>query len=94
LDGKCHNETRREDEYRDNVLKTRGFRVLHFTNDQVFDRMDWILQTIADELEIDWEKDYRDCAAWVKYPRRLYALLAEIQQYREQQEREGNASVD
>jgi very-short-patch-repair endonuclease len=87
LDGKYHNETQKEDGDRDIFLKTRGFRVLHFTNDQVFDQMDWILQTIADELEIDWEKDHRDCAAWVKYPRRLYALLAEIQLYREQQER-------
>ena len=83
LDGKCHEKTEREDKDRDGVLKKHGFRVLRFTNDHVFDHIDWILQTIASELAIDWHKNYYDCIDDVKFPQRLYALLAKIKNYRE-----------
>jgi len=93
LDGGYHHATKQADAERDAFLKQRGFRVFHFTNDHVFDRIDWLLQTIASELEIDWEKDYHDCVESVKYPRRLYALLDGIQQHRERKEREIDAVV-
>jgi very-short-patch-repair endonuclease len=83
LDGGCHDITKQEDAARDEFLEKLGFRVLHFTNDHVFDRIDWILQTVAGKLKIDWEKDYHDCVASVKYPQRLHALLNGIQRYRE-----------
>ena len=88
LDGGCHNTTEQEDSERDDFLKKRGFRVLRFSNDHVFDRIDSILQTIADELKIDWKKNYHDCVASVKYPQRLYALLNGVQAYRASNEKE------
>ena len=83
LDGEYHTTIEREDEERDMFLKEHGFRVLRFSNDHVFDRIEWTLQTIAKELAIDWKKDYHDCLASVKYPQRLYNLLKGIRMYRE-----------
>jgi len=92
LDGRYHNTIQQEDAERDQFLKTRGFHVLHFTNDHVFDHIGWILQTVADELKIDWEKSDHDCVLGVKYPQRLYALLAGVKEYREKNERETDVS--
>jgi very-short-patch-repair endonuclease len=86
LDGEYHMRFQKEDANRDNALQKQGFRVLHFTNDHVFDRIEWILQTIADELAIDWGKNYHDCVARVKYPQKLYSLLRGIRQHREKPE--------
>ena len=83
LDGGYHDKHKEADANRDKFLKKCGFRVLHFSNDHVFDRIDWLLQTVAHELAIDWEKSYHDCLAYVKYPQRLHALLAGIKKYRE-----------
>ena len=90
LDGGYHDHIKLDDEKRDDFFKKRGFRVLHFTNDHVFDHIDRILQTIARELEIDWEKNYHDYLAYVKYPQRLLALLAGIKKYREKNTKETN----
>ena len=94
LDGGYHDNIKQEDADRDAFLKKRGFRVLHFTNDHVFDRVDWILQMIAHELAIEWEKNYHDCLANVKYPQRLNTLLAGIKQYRGKFENRANAILD
>jgi len=83
LDGGYHETIRQADKDRDDFLRDHGFRVLRFANDQVFDHIEWILQTIADELAIDWKKSYHDCIASVKFPQKLYALLAGIKRYRE-----------
>ena len=91
LDGEYHEHIKQEDQHRDNFLREQGFRVLRFTNDHVFECVEWILQTIADELAIDWKKNYHDCVACVKFPQRLYALLAEAQRYREQTDGECDA---
>ena len=88
LDGEYHKNFRREDKDRDDFLRNNGFRVLRFTNDHVFDRIEWILQTIAGELEIDWKKNYHDCVGSVKFPQKLYALLAGVKKYREQTDEE------
>jgi len=82
LDGGYHDGIKQEDKDRDNFLKKHGFRVLHFTNDQVFDQIDLLLQTIADELAVNWQKNYHDCVSDVKYPQRLYALLSGVRKYR------------
>jgi len=87
LDGEYHANTRQEDKDRQDVLQKHGFRVLRFTNEHVFDRMEWILQTIADELSIDWHKNYHDCVASVKFPQKLYSLLTGVK--RHQTHREG-----
>ena len=84
LDGEYHTKIEQEDKERDDFFKGHGFRILHFTNDHIFDRIEWALQTIAQELEIDWQKNYHDCIAGVKFPQRLYSLLRGIRRYREQ----------
>ena len=81
LDGEYHVKIVQDDETRDNFLRARGFRVLRFTNEHVFDRVEWILQTIADELAIDWKKNYHDYVACVKFPQKLYALLASVRKH-------------
>jgi len=83
LDGGCHDISKKADTKRDNFLKKRGFRILHFTNDHVFDRIEWLLQTVADELTIDWGRNYHDCVAKVKYPKKLRKLLKKIKPYRD-----------
>ena len=87
LDGRHHDQIKHDDEKRDDFFKKRGFRVLRFTNDHVFDHIDWLLQTIAHELEIDWKKSYHDCVACVKYPQRLHTLFAGIEKFKK---RNGN----
>lgn len=84
LDGKYHETIRQEDKERDDYLQKHGFRVLRFTNDHILDRMEWTLQTIAEELKIDWKKSYHDYVDQVKFPQKLYALLAGVRKYREQ----------
>ena len=81
LDGEYHATIRQADKVRDDFLQKRGFRVLRFTNEHVFDRIEWILQTIADELLIDWHKSYHDCVACVKFPQKLYSLLAGVKRH-------------
>jgi len=91
LDGEYHKHVRREDKSRDKLLRKHGFRVLRFTNDHVFDRIEWVLQTIADELAIDWQKNYNDCVVCVKFPQRLAALFAEARRHRNPIEKELDA---
>jgi len=93
LDGEYHEKIKKEDKERDDYLREQGFRVLRFTNDQVFDRIEWILQTIADELAIDWHKSYHDCVASVKVPQKLYALLTGVKKFRKQANGENDSGV-
>ena len=86
LDGGYHNKIEREDKDRDNFLKEHGFHILRFTNDHVFDQIEWTLQTIAHELAVDGKKNFHDYIACVKFPQRLYALFAGVKGYRETQE--------
>jgi very-short-patch-repair endonuclease len=88
LDGEYHDTIKQEDMERDDFLGEQGFRVLRFTNDQVFDRVEWVLQTIADKLEINWNKSYHECVSGVKFTRKLYNLLAEVKRQREQTDEE------
>ena len=88
LDGEYHANNRQEDKARQDFLQEHGFRVLRFSNEHVFDRVEWILQTIADELSIDWHKNYHDCVACVKFPQKLYSLLAGVKRDRTQNEGE------
>ena len=89
LDGEYHVNVRQADKDRQEFLQEHGFRVLRFTNEHVFERMEWILQTIADELAIDWHKNYHDCVACVKFPQKLYTLLAGTKRQPMQREEEG-----
>ena len=93
LDGGHHCTSRKADADRDDILREWGFRVLRFTNDHVFNHIEWILQSIADELAIDWGKSYLDCVARVKHPKKLYKLLKSIKSYRERKERETNPVI-
>jgi very-short-patch-repair endonuclease len=83
LDGEYHGTNSKKDKNRDDFLQQRGFCVLHFTNAHVFDRIDWLLKTVADELAVEWEKSYHECVSSVKYPQRLYNLLEGIKNFRE-----------
>ena len=89
LDGEYHANNRQEDKDRQDFLQEHGFRVLRFANEHVFDRIEWILQTVADELSLDWHKNYQDCIACVKFPQKLYALLTGAKRDRTQGEGEG-----
>jgi very-short-patch-repair endonuclease len=82
LDGAYHGKIRQQDENRDDFLRKHGFRVLRFTNDHVFDHLEWLLQAVADELAIEGRKHYRDCLGRIKYPKKLCALLASVDKYR------------
>ena len=84
LDGEYHEKIKQEDKQREDFLREQGFHVLRFTNDHVFERIEWLLQRIADELEINWHKSYHDCVAGVKFPQKLYNLLAGAKRKREQ----------
>jgi very-short-patch-repair endonuclease len=88
LDGEYHMNVRQADKNREDSLQEHGFRVLRFTNDHVFERVEWILQTIADELSIDWHKNYHDYVACVKFPQKLYALLAKTRRHQVQSDEE------
>ena len=90
LDGEYHDTIKQEDRQRDDCLRKDGFRILRFTNDQVFERIEWVLHTIADELSVDWHKDYGGYVASVKFPQKLYGLLAGVKRYKE----EANGATD
>ena len=93
LDGEYHERIKQEDKERDDFLRERGFAILRFTNDQVFKRIEWVLQTIADELRIDWNKNYDDCVTDVKFPQKLHRLLAGAKKQQEPINKEGSDSV-
>lgn len=44
IDGAYHDPEL--DDHRDAAMERKGFYVLRFTNDQVFERLDWVLDTI------------------------------------------------
>ena len=53
LDGKYHNrqEQQQEDEIREHFLSRCGYRILRFTNEQVYENPDGVAQAIKNELE-------------------------------------------
>lgn len=53
IDGGYHNnvEIKQEDEIRTNFLNERGFKVIRFSNEQVFNNLDDVISTIEKELK-------------------------------------------
>ena len=51
VDGTSHLERERYDAQREGVLRTRGLRILRFTNEQVIDDLNAVLQDIARDSE-------------------------------------------
>jgi very-short-patch-repair endonuclease len=50
VDGGIHDTLRDADEARERLLNELGFKVLRFTNDQVLQRTDWVLEQIHGAL--------------------------------------------
>lgn len=63
LDGETHDKTEEEDIKRTVYLQKQGFRVIRFTNDDVFDNIEGVLKMIAHELEIDWKDVWKKRAS-------------------------------
>ena len=53
VDGSIHGDRKEQDELRTNALNQIGFRVLRFSNDEVEERVDYVLEKIKRELEIE-----------------------------------------
>lgn len=54
LDGESHQNSGKEDQLRDQYMRDRGFTVLRFLNDDVFDDVEAVLKMIAKELGMEW----------------------------------------
>ena len=50
VDGKIHNYQKEYDEDRTILLKQRGFRIIRFTNDQVLNNIDWVVEEIKKNI--------------------------------------------
>ena len=51
LDGAQHEEQAAYDEFRASVINQKGYRMLRFWNNEVFENMDGVLATILSHLE-------------------------------------------
>lgn len=51
VDGEIHKYQKEEDVTRTNVLNKQGFKILRFTNDEVFDDILKVLEVIKNEVE-------------------------------------------
>ncbi len=47
VDGEIHQYQQTEDEIRENWLRSQGFRVIRFTNDEVFHNLSAVLEEVA-----------------------------------------------
>jgi purine nucleoside phosphorylase len=55
VDGEIHNQTQEEDALRSEILRSKGIRVIRFTNKAVFEQLDTVLHTIRTALDNpDW----------------------------------------
>jgi len=52
LDGGQHAENIKQDKMRDDFLKSEGFRVLRIWNNELFEDIDGVLETIMNECDI------------------------------------------
>ena len=50
VDGEIHDHQREHDEERTSTLTMRGIRVIRFRNEDVLDRLDWVLQILRSEI--------------------------------------------
>ena len=51
VDGEIHKHQPEQDYYRQAWLSDHGYHVIRFTNDQVLDQLDWVLNEIKRVLE-------------------------------------------
>jgi len=51
VDGDSHLEKKEEDEIRTKILNNYGFQVIRFTNEQVLDKMEYVLKSIKDSVD-------------------------------------------
>lgn len=50
MDGSSHDDRKAKDAIRDAAMGAIGLMVLRFSNTDVYDRMDWVLDTIRETL--------------------------------------------
>jgi len=55
LDGDSHDFSEQKDKERTAALNKEGYRVIRFSNADVFDNLDGVLMMIARTLNIDWK---------------------------------------
>ena len=55
LDGDSHDFSEQKDKERTAALNQEGYRVIRFSNADVFDNLDGVLMMIARTLNIDWK---------------------------------------
>ena len=51
LDGKCHEQDKERDRLRDNELLKLGYRTIRFTNEDLFGKIEFVLETIKSNLD-------------------------------------------
>jgi len=51
VDGEIHNYQQDQDQSRQEWLVENGYKVIRFTNDQVFNQLDWVLREIIKTIE-------------------------------------------
>jgi len=50
VDGEIHNFQREKDEERTRLLEENGYRVIRFTNDEVLNRIEWVVEKIKESI--------------------------------------------
>ena len=53
VDGEIHNFQQDQDQSRQEWLEENGYKVIRFTNDQIFNQLDWVLTEIMKTYEFD-----------------------------------------
>ena len=51
VDGEIHNFQQDQDQSRQEWLEENGYKVIRFTNDQIFNQLDWVLTEIINTIE-------------------------------------------
>lgn len=53
VDGSSHNHREERDNHRTDVLFHEGWRVIRFTNVQIYKELEWVIKTIKANIEIN-----------------------------------------
>ena len=51
IDGPIHDNLKAEDQARQSHLEQMGYRIIRFTNDEVFENMDKVLEEISETIK-------------------------------------------
>jgi len=59
LDGDSHDFSEQKDKERTKALNKEGYRVIRFSNADVFDNLEGVLMMIARTLNVDWDTAFQ-----------------------------------